>query len=72
MKDDKEHYEKRIKPLFDNLFDTNINVRLMPSTRVIGFQIWDDKLVNFKKDLGLPLGEKTSVKIPSVFCQMMA
>jgi len=39
----------------------------MPSTRVIGFQIWDDKLVNFKKDLRLPLGEKTSVKIPSVF-----
>ena len=67
IKDDKEHYEKRIKPLFDKLFGTNINIRFMPSTSVIGFQIWNDDLVNFKRSLGLPLGGKAYVRIPSIF-----
>lgn len=65
IEDDKEHYEKRIKPLFKKLFDIDINLREMPSTRVVGFQIWNDDLVKFKKDLGLPLGKKNSIDIPS-------
>ena len=39
----------------------------MPSTRVIGFQIWNNDLINFKKNLGLPLGHKYEVKIPKNF-----
>ena len=41
----------------------------MPSTRVFGFQIWNDELVNFKHKIGLPLGKKTDVFIPSIFLE---
>ncbi len=63
IKDDKEHYEERIKPLFEKLFDVKLNIRKMPSTRVIGFQIWSDELVEFKKRLNLPLGKKFEIQI---------
>ena len=66
IEDDKEHYEKHIKPLFEQLFSTRISIREMPSTRVIGFQIWKDNLVNFKKSLGLPLGPKDEITIPKI------
>jgi len=67
IEDDKEHYETRIRPLFEKLFGIKLSIRDMPSTRVVGFQIWNDDLVNFKKKLGLPLGFKYNVKIPSNF-----
>jgi len=66
IKDDKEHYEKRIKVLFKKLFDIDIRLREMHSTRVIGFQIWDDKLIEFKKRFNLPLGKKTEIEIPKI------
>ena len=64
IEDDKEHYEKRIKPIFRKLYDLNINLRYMPSTRVFGFQIWNNELVKFKKKFNLPLGKKLKIKIP--------
>jgi len=64
IKDDKNHYITRIKPFFKNLYNLNISLREMPSTRVFGFQIWSNELVNFKHKLGLPLGKKTNVEIP--------
>ncbi len=67
IEDDKEHYEKRIKPLFEKLFDIKLKIREMPSTRVIGFQIWNNDLINFKKNLGLPLGNKYDIDISKVF-----
>lgn len=67
IEDDKEHYEKRIKPLFEKLFGLKLNIRDMPSTRVVGFQIWNSDLVNYKKGLGLPLGYKYELEIPKVF-----
>mgnify|MGYP001611090097 FL=1 len=67
IEDDKEHYEKRIKPLFEELFGVKLSIREMPSTRVVGFQIWNNDLINFKKNLGLPLGHKYEVKIPKKF-----
>ncbi len=67
MEDDKSHYISRIKPLYKLLFNIDISLRDMPSTRVFGFQIWSDKLVNFKKNiLGLPVGPKHDFLIPSV------
>ena len=66
IKDDKEHYEKRIKPIFEKIFNKKIKIRKMPSTRVIGFQIWDDELVNFKTSLGLPLGKKFEIEVPNL------
>jgi len=67
IEDDREHYIKRIKPIFKLLYDLDISLREMPSTRVFGFQIWNDKLVKFKQNLGLPLGKKFQVSIPSLF-----
>jgi DNA-binding transcriptional regulator WhiA len=67
IEDDKAHYIKRIKPLFKKLYKIKISLRVMPSTRVFGFQIWNDDLVNFKKELGLPLGFKENIEIPKNF-----
>jgi hypothetical protein len=67
IKDDKKHYEIRIKYLFKTLFDMNIKIRKMPSTRVIGFQIWSNDLIEFKKKFNLPLGSKINIEIPKDF-----
>ena len=69
IEDDKEHYLVRIKQLFEGLYNLKISLREMSSTRVFGFQIWNNELVNFKKSLGLPLGKKWDVLIPKVFLQ---
>lgn len=66
IEDDKKHYEKRIIPIFKKLFDIDINLREMPSTRVIGFQIWNNDLIKFKEKLTLPLGKKYNIKIPKI------
>ncbi|HDZ61079.1 MAG TPA: hypothetical protein ENH46_05215 [Candidatus Pacearchaeota archaeon] len=62
IEEDKAHYLLRIKPLFERLYGIKINLREMPSTRVFGFQIWNDNLVKLKKNLGLPLGKKFDIK----------
>ena len=67
IEDDKEHYEKRIKPFFKKLYNLEINLREMPSTRVFGFQIWRDSLIKFKQKFGLPLGKKFEILIPKQF-----
>ena len=66
--DDKQHYDKKIKVLYKNLFDLNVSLRDIPSTGVYGFQKWSDDIINFKnKVLKLPLGKKLNIKIPKVF-----
>lgn len=67
IKDDREHYINRIKPLFKKLYDLNISLREMPSTRVFGFQIWSNDLVKYKESLGLKAGPKVDIKIPENF-----
>ena len=67
IEDDKQHYIKRIKPIFRKLYDLKINLREMPSTRVFGFQIWSNDLVKFKSELGLKLGPKVNIVIPKIF-----
>jgi len=69
IEDDREHYIKRIKPIFNLLYNLDISLRDMPSTRVFGFQIWSNKLLNFKKELGLPLGKKLDIEIPQIFLE---
>ena len=67
IEDDKQHYIKRIAPVFRRLYGLKLNLREMPSTRVFGFQIWSNKLVKFKQKLGLPLGKKFDIFIPKIF-----
>jgi len=67
IEDDKEHYIRRIKPIFKSLYDIDISLREMPSTGVFGFQIWSDELVKFKESLGLKKGPKLDLVIPEIF-----
>ncbi len=65
IEDDRKHYETRIKELYKILYNLEINIREMKSTGVIGFQVWNDALVNFKHEIfGLPLGKKCNITIP--------
>lgn len=65
IKDDKEHYISRVKWIYQAVFNLTVNLRAMPSTRVYGFQIWSNELVNYKrKVLMLPLGKKNDFSIP--------
>ena len=65
--DDVEHYNSRIKTLYKSLFEIDIPLRLMDSTGVYGFQIWSNKLIDFKTELGLPTGKKNEISIPKLF-----
>ena len=67
--EDKAHYIERIKPIFRLLYGFDVSLRVMPSTCVFGFQIWCNKLVDFKKSLGLPLGKKFDIEIPYIFLE---
>lgn len=64
MIDDHDHYFGRISYLYKTLFDIDVNIKNYPKTGVLGFQIWNDELVNFKAGLGLPLGKKEQFRIP--------
>lgn len=67
IEEDVTHYKERIKPLFKLLYDIDISLRIMPKTRVFGFQLWNCDLVKFKQKIGLPLGKKFDIAIPEVF-----
>ena len=67
ISDDKEYYEDHIKTLYKELYGISVSIRRMPSTGVLGFQLWSDELVDFKGKLGLPLGKKGDIKIPEIF-----
>lgn len=69
MEDDKPHYLERIKPIFKQLYNIDISLREMPSTRVFGFQIWSNELIKFKESLGLKVGPKKDLIIPEIFLE---
>ena len=67
INDDKKHYLSRIRPLYKKLYNLDVNLREMPSSGVVGFQVWSDAMVSFKKKvLNLPLGPKNEIGIPSL------
>ena len=64
--DDKRHYDTRIREIYNSLFGIEIRLRTMQKTGVYGFQIWNDELVRYKREvLGLPLGKKLQIFIPN-------
>jgi len=67
IEDDKQHYITRIAPIFKRLYGLKLNLREMHSTRVFGFQIWNNELIKFKQKMGLPLGKKFDISIPKIF-----
>lgn len=64
IEDDKEHYKKRIKPIFEKIYGKKVKLREMPSTRVVGFQVWSSEIYELKRKLGLPSGKKLEIEIP--------
>jgi intein/homing endonuclease len=67
LRDDREYYVDYLKRFYYKLFGIRVSIREMKSDGVLGFQLWSDELVNFKKSLGLPLGKKRNIKIPYIF-----
>jgi len=69
LKDDKAHYLERIKPLYKKLFNIDVSLREMHSTGVFGFQVWSNRVVEYKnKILNLPVGKKKDFIIPDSIC----
>ena len=67
IKDDSEYFMNHIKNLYFKIFGLKVSIREMKNDGVLGFQVWNNELVNFKKSLGLPLGKKGNISIPSIF-----
>lgn len=65
--DDREYYVNYLKEFYYQLFGVKVSIREMKADGVLGFQLWSDELVSFKKFIGLPLGKKRNIQIPSVF-----
>ncbi len=62
--DDVQYYENFINPLYRKLYNLNVRIRKWPD--VIGFQVSSNALIQFKQKVGLPLGWKSNIKIPSI------
>ena len=63
--DEKEYYNKTIKPMFKELY--NIDVNLKEYTNAYGFECYSKQLVKFKNEIiGLPIGTKKEICIPNV------
>lgn len=64
--DDKKYYQNYVAPLIKQLYNLEVRLRERKSAGVYGFQIGSKGLVHFKKRLGLPLGSKKNIEIPSL------
>ncbi|RLG12232.1 hypothetical protein DRN73_03135 [Candidatus Pacearchaeota archaeon] len=64
--DDRKYFLNHISPLFKRLYNLNIRLRERKSAGVFGFQVGSKGLINFKSNLGLPLGSKEGIEIPRV------
>jgi len=69
LKEEKEYHNNWVKPLFNKkimlpLLNKKVNYKEHPKVGVYGFHIWNKKIVNFFKDLGIPSGTKINIRIP--------
>jgi len=62
-KDDRQYYHELVLPLFKKLYKCEPKLRFWSGS--MGFQICSKELVNFKASLGLPLGPKLGIRIPT-------
>jgi hypothetical protein len=68
IRNDREYYNHHVQLLYKKLYGIKVHVRDMPSTGVLGFQLWSTPLVKFKhENFGLPLGKKIDIRIPEMF-----
>ncbi|NUN11512.1 hypothetical protein HUU53_02605 [Candidatus Micrarchaeota archaeon] len=64
---DKLFFDEVVKSLYSSLY--HIEVKLRDFGDVYGFQICSDELIEFKKNLGLPLGPKRNIVIPKIILE---
>ncbi len=68
-KSEKEYYHNIIGPLFNKLFNLNLNIRTQDCGETYGFVIYSKALLTYlTKNMGLPCGKKYgTLKIPLIF-----
>jgi intein/homing endonuclease len=66
--EDRDHYDKIIKPLFQNSFGIDVNPHEKQSNSVYGFYVCKKPIISyFNNYLGFPIGKKTyAVRVPKV------
>ncbi len=67
--EEKEYHNSWVGPLFNKkimnpLFGKDVNYKEHPKVGIYGFHIFDKKLVNFFKELGIKAGPKINIGIP--------
>jgi len=67
-KDEKEFYDRILKPLFRKIFNIDLDVKLQDSGTTYGFYIYSKVLVKYLTEIfGLPIGKKyNKLKIPQI------
>ncbi|MCX6803486.1 MAG: hypothetical protein NTY48_02850 [Candidatus Diapherotrites archaeon] len=63
---EKEYYEKTVRPMFKELYNLNLNIKMYETT--IGFELYSKAICEFKnKVLGIQRGPKRDICVPEVF-----
>lgn len=67
--EEKEYHDNWVAPLFNKkimnpLFGKNVNYKEHPKVGIYGFHIFNKKLIDFFKTLGINSGSKINIKIP--------
>lgn len=67
--EEKEYHDNWVKPLFNKkimnpIFGKDVNYKEHPKVGIYGFHIFDKKLVDFFKQLGISSGTKINIHIP--------
>lgn len=70
LNEEKEYHDNWVKPLFDKkimipLFNKEVIYKEHPKVGIYGFYIFNKKLVNFFKNLGIKSGSKINIAIPN-------
>jgi len=74
LREEKKYHDEWVAPLFNKkimlpLFKQKVRYKEYPKTGIYGFYIFDEKIVNFFKKLGIPLGTKINIKIPKIILE---
>ncbi|MBI2507379.1 hypothetical protein HYV89_00310 [Candidatus Woesearchaeota archaeon] len=65
--EEKEYYDTRVIPLFNNFFNLSIKGRFFTSKGTYGFWVVNKEIGNTLKEIGFPSGNKTkTVKVPNI------
>jgi len=69
LTEEKEYHDNWVAPLFNKkvmipLYGKTVNYKEHPKVGIYGFHIFNEKIVNFYKKLGIKSGSKINIEIP--------